>query len=608
MTDPVLSVADLRVAFRGRRGWTEVVHGLDFDIAPGETVALVGESGSGKSVTSLAVMRLLDPAASRITGSVRLEGRDLLSLSEGAMRRIRGDRVAMIFQEPMTSLNPSMKIGEQIAEVLTTHRGMDRQKAMAETVRLLERVRIPAAKRRMLEYPHQSSGGMRQRFMIAMALACRPRLLIADEPTTALDVTVQAQILELIRELQAEEQMAVLFITHDMGVVAEVADRTLVMLRGDAVEQGLTAAIFAHPQQPYTRALLAAVPRLGSMAGTGRPARFPLVDAATGAASPGTELPDTLRGTAPLLEVRGLTTRYDAGTDLLGRTQARVHAVENVSFDIRQGETLALVGESGCGKSSTGRSILRLTQPFSGSVRLDGTELLELDRPALRRMRRQMQMIFQDPFASLDPRRRVGDAIAEPMVTHGLARGSDLKDRVADLLAQVGLSPDMARRFPNEFSGGQRQRICIARALGIAPKLIVADEAVSALDVTVKAQVVNLMLDLQAELGLSYLFISHDMAVVERISHRVGVMYLGEIVEIGPREAIFGAPAHPYTQRLLQAIPVPDPALRGNRPAGELRELKSPLHPVGYQPPAREWREVSPGHQVQVAGPEWQAA
>ncbi|MEI4472866.1 ABC transporter ATP-binding protein [Frigidibacter sp. MR17.24] len=607
MTDPVFSVSGLEVSFRGREGWKSVVHDMAFDIAAGETLALVGESGSGKSVTSLAAMRLLDPETSRIRGQVRLDGRDLLTLPEAQMRAVRGNDMAMIFQEPMTSLNPSMKIGEQIAEVLVAHRGLGHAAALAETERLLERVRIPAARQRMGEYPHQSSGGMRQRFMIAMALACRPKLLIADEPTTALDVTIQAQILELIKVLQEEERMAVLFITHDMGVVAEVADRTIVMYRGRAVEQGETGALFAAPREAYTRALLSAVPRLGSMTGSAVPARFPLVSPETGAAVPARPVATTVDPeAAPLLSVRGLTTRYPvSGSGLLGRGGGRVHAVEGIDFDIRPGETLALVGESGCGKSSAGRSILGLTASESGSIRLEGTELHGLSRRAMRPHRRRMQMIFQDPFASLDPRCRIGEAIAEPMLAHGLATRPEAEARVADLLVKVGLAPEMARRFPQEFSGGQRQRLCIARALGMTPALIVADEAVSALDVSIKAQVINLMLDLQEEMGLSYLFISHDMAVVERMSHRVAVMYLGEIVEIGPRAAIFENARHPYTRRLLSAVPVPDPSRRGLRRGLDVRELKSPVRPLGYQPPHRAWHEVSPGHRVQVPGPEW---
>ncbi|MGF3024453.1 dipeptide ABC transporter ATP-binding protein [Methylobacterium aquaticum] len=607
MTTPILSVQDLTVAFRSERTWRPVVHGVSFDIGPKETVALVGESGSGKSVTAMSIMRLTPRDATRTGGRVLLEGRDLLGLPDAEMRRIRGDDVAMIFQEPMTSLNPVLTVGFQIGEALRLHRGMSHKAAEAETVRLFDKVRIPAAASRVHDYPHRFSGGMRQRVMIAMALACRPKLLIADEPTTALDVTIQAQILDLIKLLQEEEGMSVLFITHDMGVVAEIADRTVVMVDGRAVETGATEQIFNRPAHPYSRALLAAVPRLGAMTGKAQPARFAIVDRTTGEPEAALPLPDTVReGERPVLEVKGLTTRFDIRGGLLSRVRGRVHAVENVSFAVRAGETLALVGESGCGKSTTGRSVLRLIEPTAGSVLLDGEDVLGLSPAALRACRRRMQMIFQDPFASLDPRMSVGSAIAEPLLINRLCSRSEARERAADLLRRVGLKPEMASRFPHEFSGGQRQRICIARTLAVEPRLIVADESVSALDVSVKAQVVNLMLDLQASLGLSYLFISHDMAVVERVSHRVAVMYLGEIVEIGPRAAIFGAPQHPYTKKLIAAVPVPDPGRRRQLHAVRSDEIKSPIRPVDYVPPERLYREVSPGHVVQVWGPEWE--
>ncbi|SEO81622.1 peptide/nickel transport system ATP-binding protein [Methylobacterium sp. ap11] len=608
MTTPILSVQDLTVAFRSEQAWRPVVHGVSFDIGPKETVALVGESGSGKSVTAMSIMRLTPRDATRTGGRVLLEGRDLLRLPDAEMRRIRGDDVAMIFQEPMTSLNPVLTVGFQIGEALRLHRGMSHGEAEAETVRLFDKVRIPAAASRVHDYPHRFSGGMRQRVMIAMALACRPKLLIADEPTTALDVTIQAQILDLIKLLQEEEGMSVLFITHDMGVVAEIADRTVVMVDGRAVETGATEQIFRRPAHPYSRALLAAVPRLGAMQGTTRPARFEIVDRATGEPEAALPLPNTVReGERPVLEVKGLTTRFDIRGGLLSRVRGRVHAVENVSFAVRAGETLALVGESGCGKSTTGRSVLRLIEPVAGSVLLDGEDVLGLSPSALRACRRRMQMIFQDPFASLDPRMSVGAAIAEPLLINRLCSRSEARARAADLLRRVGLKPEMAGRYPHEFSGGQRQRICIARTLALEPRLIVADESVSALDVSVKAQVVNLMLDLQASLGLAYLFISHDMAVVERVSHRVAVMYLGEIVEIGPRAAIFGAPQHPYTKKLMAAVPVPDPGRRRQLHAVRSDEIKSPIRPVDYVPPERIYREVSPGHVVQVWGPEWDA-
>ncbi|GLR52759.1 ABC transporter ATP-binding protein [Shinella yambaruensis] len=598
MTDtakrPVLSVENLTTSFKTAEGWRAVIRDINVEVNAGETVAIVGESGSGKSVTALSTMRLLPAGRARCEGRILLEGRDLLKASEAEMRSVRGGTIGMIFQEPMTSLNPVFTIGNQIAEALVLHRDLSWKAAEAEALRLMERVRIPAAKSRLNEYPHKFSGGMRQRVMIAMALACRPKLLIADEPTTALDVTVQAEILHLLRELQREENMGVLFITHDMGVVAEVADRTLVMFRGDMVETGPTPQIFAAPKAVYTRALLASIPRLGTMGDAAAPRRFPDVDPATGKASDGRVTSPVPGGVTPILKVEKLAVRF-------ALPQGQIHAVEDVSFDLKPGETLALVGESGCGKSTTGRAIMRLVDPSAGSITVDGQDVAKASSGALRAMRRTSQMIFQDPFASLNPRITIGSAIAEPMLAHGLISRREAKERVAELLQQVGLSAAMADRHPHEFSGGQRQRISIARAIALQPKLIVADEAVSALDVSVKAQVSNLLLDLQEQHRLAYLFISHDMAVVERMSHRVAVMFLGEIVEIGPRAAIFDNPQHAYTRRLISAVPIPDPARRGqlNPPLNE--EIKSPLRPHGYVPPKRTYREVSPGHFVQEA-------
>ncbi|MDD1500802.1 ABC transporter ATP-binding protein [Agrobacterium sp. CNPSo 3708] len=599
---PVLSVQNLTTSFRVDGGWKSVVRDMSFEIAPRETVAIVGESGSGKSVTSLSIMRLLDKKMSRIEGEVMLGGRNLLSLPEEEMRKVRGKEISMIFQEPMTSLNPIFPIGKQIAEALTVHQNISSSSAKAEVIRLLEKVRIPNATSRFNDYPHQFSGGMRQRVMIAMALASRPKLLIADEPTTALDVTIQGQILDLIKQLQEEEGMSVLFITHDMGVVAEVADRTIVMFRGDVVETGTTDDIFHRGQHPYTRALLSAVPKLGSMKERVLPARFPIIDIKTGESQPAVEVKDTVSGgKTPILSVKDLTTRFDIHSGLLGRKSGAVHAVEKVSFDLSEGETLSLVGESGCGKSTTGRSITRLIEPTSGNVMLDGYEVMQLDKVTLRAMRRSVQMIFQDPFASLDPRMSVGAAIMEPFIEHRLGSKQQAREKAADLLEKVGLNPDMMRRFPHEFSGGQRQRVAIARSLMLDPKVIVADEAVSALDVSIKAQVCNLLLDLQQSLNLAFLFISHDMAVVERVSHRVAVMYLGEIVEIGPRAAVFDNPQHPYTKKLMSAVPVPDPSRRHIRRNMATDEIKSPIRPVGYVPPPRHYREVSAGHLVQEA-------
>ncbi|MBM7322272.1 ABC transporter ATP-binding protein [Brucella sp. RRSP16] len=597
--EPVLSVRGLTTSFLVDGAWKPVVDDVSFDVHPGETVAIVGESGSGKSVTSLSIMRLLQKDTSRIEGSISLASRELLTLSENEMRRIRGNEIAMIFQEPMTSLNPLFTIGDQISEALLCHSQMSKADARAETVRLLEKVRIPSAASRFDEYPHRFSGGMRQRVMIAMALASRPKLLIADEPTTALDVTIQGQILDLIKTLQEEEGTSVLFITHDMGVVAEISDRTVVMFRGKQVETGQTADIFRQSKHPYTRALLSAVPVLGSMQGYQRPLRFPIVDDATGLAEKPAEVADTVDNIdVPVLEVKGLTKRFEIYSGFMSRLSGRVHAVENVSFTLRKGETLSLVGESGCGKSTTGRAIMRLTEPDSGEVLVEGQNILSLGRQSMREMRRTVQMIFQDPYASLNPRMTVGAAIAEPYIEHRLGSARDAKNVVADMLEKVGLTPDMAKRYPHEFSGGQRQRICIARALALKPKVIVADESVSALDVSIKAQVINLMLDLQESLDLAFLFISHDMAVVERVSHRVAVMYLGEIVEIGPRSSVFENPQHDYTRKLMAAVPVPDPDRRKTRLSSEGGELKSPIRPADFVVPLREYREVSPEHFV----------
>ncbi|MGN8153602.1 ABC transporter ATP-binding protein [Agrobacterium sp. 22094] len=599
---PVLSIRNLKISFLREGKFNAIVRDLNLDINAGETLAIVGESGSGKSVSALSVMQLLPENSSQIEGSIKLNGEELIGTSPAGMRTIRGNQIAMIFQEPMTSLNPVLTVGEQIAEPLIAHRGISKKQARTETIKLMEKVRIPSAARRIDDYPHQFSGGMRQRVMIAIALACRPALLIADEPTTALDVTIQAQILDLIKTLQEEEGTAVLFITHDMGVVAEIADRTMVLYRGDQIEAGATSDVFAAPKRPYTRALLSAVPQLGS-AGEGGPRPFPIIDMETGLALPVPSRPDTVDTSGPpLLEVEKLSGRFEIRSPYTRMVQARVHAVENVSFSLARGETLAIVGESGCGKSTTGRLLAGLNSPHSGLIRINGNEVKSFRRADLSR---QVQMIFQDPFASLNPRLTVENAIAEPLLIHGLETPRNARKLARDLLGEVGLSADMGSRYPHEFSGGQRQRICIARALALEPGLIIADEAVSALDVSVKAQVVNLMLDLQERLKLGFLFISHDMAVVERISHRVAVMYLGEIVETGPREAVFSNPQHPYTRRLLSAVPVPDPSRRRLRRKLTIGELKSPIRNKDFNPPARTYQEVSPGHVVQVWSGDW---
>lgn len=603
MTQPVLSVRGLTTSFRVDGAWQSVVRDLSFDIAPRETVAIVGESGSGKSVTALSIMRLIEPATGRIEGQIHLGDLDILGASEEKMRDIRGSDIGMIFQEPMTSLNPVLTVGAQVSEVLRRHRGFDAAAARAETLRLFDLVRIPDGARRYAEFPHTFSGGMRQRVMIAIALACRPKLLLADEPTTALDVTIQAQILELIRDLQSEIGMSVMFITHDMGVVAEVADRVVVMLRGDKVEDGTASRIFAAPEHPYSFKLLGSVPQLGTLSGSDMPRRFPAFKEdesdprATGAfAAEAPDEPDKRGG--DLLKVTDLCTRFTMRGGVFARPIGRVHAVEGVSFSLRAGETLSLVGESGCGKSTTGRSLLRLVEPASGSILFEDQDLMTTSRAELRAARQRMQMIFQDPFGSLNPRQTVGAAIREPIVVHGLATGAAADARVDALLEQVGLKPEHATRFPHEFSGGQRQRLCIARVLALEPKMIIADESVSALDVSIKAQVINLMLDLQRDLGLAFLFISHDIAVVERVSHRIAVMLLGEIVEIGPRRAIIGDARHPYTRKLINAVPIPDPD-RPRRTTGRVTdELKSPVRALDWTPTQAPMVQVGPDHFV----------
>lgn len=601
----IVQVQDLSVRFATSERVVDAVRNLSFHVDRGETLAVVGESGSGKSVTSLALMRLVEHGGGKIVGGhVHLRRRngevlDLANASQAAMRNVRGADIAMIFQEPMTSLNPVFTVGEQIAESIRLHQGKSPSEAKAEALRMLELVRIPEARNVLGRYPHQLSGGMRQRVMIAMALSCKPSLLIADEPTTALDVTIQAEILQLIRALQQELHMAVVFITHDMGVVAEVADRVLVMYKGDRVEEGPSATVFAQPAHPYTRALLSAVPRLGSMQGTDGPARFPLLRVdGTAAAVDTTPQPAASHGVQPILRVRDLVTRFDVPTGIFGRVTRRVHAVEQVSFDLYPGETLALVGESGCGKSTTGRSLLRLVECQSGSIEFAGQNIGELKGPALQTLRRNIQFIFQDPFASLDPRVPVGYSIMEPLLVHKVASGKEAQQRVEWLLDKVGLQAAHASRYPHEFSGGQRQRICIARALALNPKVVIADESVSALDVSIQAQIVNLMLDLQKEFGVAFLFISHDMAVVERISHRVAVMYLGQIVEIGPRRAIFENPQHPYTKKLMSAVPIADPARRHLKRELSTHEIPSPIRAVGDLPVVQPLVQVAPDHFV----------
>ncbi|AZS82682.1 dipeptide ABC transporter ATP-binding protein [Achromobacter spanius] len=594
------------VDFNTDNGVFRAVDSLDFDVKPGRTLAIVGESGSGKSVTSMAIMRLTDYSNGRIaTGQILFrdnDGRetDLTQASDEQMRAIRGNDIAMIFQEPMTSLNPVFTIGDQIVEAIMLHQQLSRSAARQSARKLLEKVRLPDAEQLLDRYPHQLSGGMRQRVMIAMALSCQPRLLIADEPTTALDVTIQAQILNTIRELQRDLGTAVIFITHDMGVVAEMADDVVVMLRGKKVEQGSVDEIFNAPKHPYTRALLAAVPRLGSLTGRDLPLRTPqtVLDGDTLREVGETREQDTARYDEPVLRVEKLTTRFDVGHNLFGRVTHRVHAVEEVSFDVYPGETLALVGESGSGKSTIGKTLQQLVAPTSGAVRYNGQDIFSMDAAGRQRLRQEIQYIFQDPYASLDPRKTVAFSIAEPIRTHGLLHGEDaIARRVGELLEQVGLKPEHAKRYPHEFSGGQRQRVCIARALASNPKLIIADESVSALDVSIQAQILNLLMDLQKDRGLSYLFITHDMAVVEKVSHRVAVLYLGQIVELGTRRQIFESPQHAYTRKLLAAVPVAEPGRHIDTSLIE-GEIPSPVRRVGDEPAIIPLIEFAPGHQV----------
>ncbi|MGX9694035.1 dipeptide ABC transporter ATP-binding protein [Achromobacter anxifer] len=603
---PLLSVRGVSVDFNTENGVFRAVDNLDFEVRPGRTLAIVGESGSGKSVTSMAIMRLTDYTSGRIaTGQILFRDGadreiDLTAASDEDMRAIRGNDIAMIFQEPMTSLNPVFTIGDQIVEAIMLHQQLSRTGARQAARKLLEKVRLPDAEQMLDRYPHQLSGGMRQRVMIAMALSCQPRLLIADEPTTALDVTIQAQILNTIRELQRDLGTAVIFITHDMGVVAEMADDVVVMLRGKKVEQGTVDEIFNAPKHPYTRALLAAVPRLGSLTGRDLPLRTPqtVLEGDTLREVGETREQDTASYDEPVLRVEKLTTRFDVGHNFFGRVTHRVHAVEEVSFDVYPGETLALVGESGSGKSTIGKTLQQLVAPTSGAVRYNGQDIFSMDSAGRQRLRQEIQYIFQDPYASLDPRKTVAFSIAEPIRTHGLLSGEDaIARRVGELLEQVGLKPEHAKRYPHEFSGGQRQRVCIARALASNPKLIIADESVSALDVSIQAQILNLLMDLQKDRGLSYLFITHDMAVVEKVSHRVAVLYLGQIVELGTRRQIFESPQHAYTRKLLAAVPVAEPGRHIDTSLIE-GEIPSPVRRVGDEPAIIPLVEFAPGHQV----------
>ncbi|MGH1459439.1 MAG: dipeptide ABC transporter ATP-binding protein [Paracoccaceae bacterium] len=598
LDQPIAEIRSLRVEFQTKDGPVVGVEDVSFTVGAGETVCIVGESGSGKSVSSLALMRLIEYGGGTIAGGEMLfhpqEGADLdlADADQSLMRTIRGNQIGMIFQEPMTALNPVFTVERQLTEGLRLHKGMTKKQAQARALELLRQVRIPEPERRLAQYPHELSGGMRQRVVIAMALACEPRLLIADEPTTALDVTIQAEILALIDRLKRETGTAVMFITHDMAVVAQMADRVVVMFRGNKVEEGTVEDIFERPQHNYTKALLAAVPRLGEMRGKPLPEPMRLLG------QEGQEIKPITGTDEPLLTVKNLTTRFAVKGGFFRRTVANVHAAEDVSFTLMKGRTLSLVGESGCGKSTVGRSILRLVEPLSGEVRVGERDIMPLGMGDLRRARQDMQMIFQDPFASLNPQMNLADQVSEPMRNFGTRSGADMQARVAMLFDRVELPRSFMHRYPHELSGGQRQRVAIARALALNPKLIIADEAVSALDVSVQAQVVNLMMELQADLGLSYLFISHDMAVVERVSHDVGVMYLGRIVEIGPRAAVFENPQHPYTKALMKAVPIADPHQRKSEKDLNFKPIPSPIHPVGHRPEPSLYREVASGHLV----------
>ena len=595
---PIAEFQNLRVTFQTKAGEVIGVEDLSFQINPSETVCVVGESGSGKSVSALSMMRLVEFGGGALAGGqLRLRPEkggqlDVVNAQPATMRKVRGNDIGMIFQEPMTALNPVFTIERQLVEGLKLHLQLGQGAARARALELMKQVRIPEPERRLKQYPHELSGGMRQRVVIAMALACRPRLLIADEPTTALDVTIQAEILSLIDRLKQETGAAVMFITHDMAVVAQMADRVVVMYRGRKVEEGPVDQIFQAPQHEYTKALLAAVPRLGDMRGTSYPQPLPLLGAKAQAVEP------IIGSDAPLLKVKNLVTRFDVSGGFFRRTVARVHAVEDVSFTLQKGRTLSLVGESGCGKSTVGRSLLRLVEPHSGEVEIDGEILGDMSAADLRRARAKMQMVFQDPFASLNPQMTLMAQVAEPLRSFGTHKGAALQNRVSELFDQVELPRSFLGRYPHELSGGQRQRVAIARALALNPQLIVADEAVSALDVSVQAQVLNLMMGLQANLGLSFLFISHDMAVVERVSHDVAVMYLGRIVEIGPRQKVFETPQHPYTKALMKAVPIADPAIKQLDRDLQFKAIPSPIHYLDYIPEPSVYTEITRDHFV----------
>ena len=605
MEKVALEIKNLSVEFDVRGRTVNAVRDVSWNVKKGETLAIVGESGSGKSVSALAILKLIPNPPGKITsGSIFFEGKNIVKTSDTEIRNIRGKKISMIFQEPMTSLNPLMTIGKQISEVLDRHFKLSKKETYQKAKNILDIVQIPDSKRWLNGYPHEMSGGMRQRVMIAMALVCEPTVLIADEPTTALDVTIQAQILGLIKKLQKDIGMSVVFITHDMGVVAEIADRVVVMLGGKKVEEGNVNEIFHNPKHPYTKSLLAVVPRLGSMRGRSLPAKFSNLDIKRTEGDDVIEtnnnelidIKDNVRKSEPpILEIENLTTRFSIKSSF-GFSKGNVHAVEGIDLLLQQGETIGIVGESGCGKSTLGKSIMRLVEPYSGKIKVRGKDIISLSKKDMFPIRKDVQIVFQDPYSSLNPRLTVGQIVSEGMKLHKVCHETEIKDKLIEVFKKVGLSEVHINNYPHEFSGGQRQRIGIARALALSPSIIIADEAVSALDVSIQAQVINLMMELQEEYGLSYLFISHDMAVIERVCHRVAVMYLGEIVELGSRSQVFENPQHPYTKKLMKAVPIADPKLRKKEFNLMTDEIPSLVKPNGYEPEKINLIKVEEGH------------
>ena len=595
---PILDVNSLKVNFQTKTGKVTGVKDLSFSIFPGETVCLVGESGSGKSVSSLSIMRLVEFGGGRIdSGSIMFSSnsqakKDLIDFNQKDMRGIRGNEIGMVFQEPMTALNPVFTIKRQLTEGLRIHKKMGKKEAQSEALNLLKSVKIPEPERRLNQYPHELSGGMRQRIVIAMALACKPRILIADEPTTALDVTIQAEILTLLNRLKQETGTSILFITHDMAVVAQIADRVVVMYNGEKVEEGTVNKIFNNPVKDYTKKLISSVPKLGAMIGKKYPEPLEL-------SSNDKLKTKRIVGTKkPLLEVKNLVTRYPVMGGMFRKKIANLHAVEDVSFTINKGQTFSLVGESGCGKTTIARTILRLEESVSGEVWIEGVDVLKQNKKELLKQRLNMQMVFQDPYGSLNPVMKLFDQVAEPLINYKINQGTELNKIISELFDKVKLPRAFLNRYPHELSGGQRQRVAIARALALNPKLLILDEAVSALDVSVQASVINLLLDLQHELGLSYLFVSHDMAVVERVSHYVGVMYLGRMVEIGDRQTIFSNPTHPYTKALMKAVPIADPKKRFRGDDINFKAISSPIRSLDFVPDASSYKKIKKDHYV----------